>query len=334
MDENNRISSFTAANSFPVKIIQNMDLMEKLSQGYIPPYHVQLNPTNVCTFHCDFCSCKNREKSDRLGKEETLHLIDTLSELGCGSITLTGGGEPTLFPFLDDIIERATSYGIDVGLVTNGSYKRPDYISPEILNKVTWCRISCSDILPQQIDVEQWFTNVITLVVQAPKVDWSFSYVIGKNPNIFLLSRIINFANDNNFTHVRIVSNLLDLDNTPDMDNIKCLLTKERKLDDSKIIYQGRKKFTHGAKKCYISLLKPVVGAEGGLYPCCGTQYALDTPSLDYEKTMKMGEMNQIKKFYDKQKPFDGSKCVKCYYNEYNDLLSRILNKTEHKRFV
>jgi organic radical activating enzyme len=328
----NRISSFTSASSFPIKILQNNELMYSLIvDGKVIPYHVQLNPTNVCNFNCNFCSCKNREKSEKINRDDLIDFIDNLSELGTKAITITGGGEPTFYPFLEEIIEYCEMKDIEVGLVTNGS--NLSSVTEKTFNNITWCRISCSDVLPSQVNMEQWYKTIEKAVVKNLYIDWAFSYVISSKPNYLILGNILDFANNHNFTHVRIVSDILDVENTPDMNTVKHNV-KELGVNDSLAIYQGRKNFTHGAKVCYISLLKPVIGANGGIYPCCGTQYALDNPSLDYEKTMQMGTMEDLPDLIDEQKFFDGSKCVKCYYNEYNELIKQIVEKTLHKRFI
>jgi organic radical activating enzyme len=295
------------------------------------PYHVQLNPTNVCNFNCDFCSCKNRERSDRLGRDETIDFIEESAELGTKSITITGGGEPTFHPFLEDYITFCKLKDIDVGLVTNGS--NLSTVTKETFSNITWCRISCSDTLPSQVNIEEWYKTIEKAVVENPNVDWAFSYVLSSKPNYLILGNIIDFANKHNFTHVRVVSDILDVENIPDMKFVKHEI-RALGVNDTLVIYQGRKNYTHGAKTCYISLLKPVISADGGIYPCCGTQYALNNPSLDYEKTMRMGSMEDLPELIEKQKFFDGSKCVKCYYNEYNEFIGRIINKTQHMRFV
>ena len=88
---------------------------------------------------------------------------------------------------------------------------------------------------------------------------------------------------------------------------------------------------TEGTKKCLISLLKPVVTADGKLAPCCGDQYKDNPPARDY--IGDFGTINNIDKIWQEQKFYDGSKCVKCYYDNYNILLSTLLEGIKHKNF-
>lgn len=323
--------SFTAANSIPVKIFKNANLMESLLKGHVPPFHLQLNPTNRCNFNCVFCSCEKRDQTQELPFDDLLQFIDMSKSLGLSSITITGGGEPLCYANISELLTILHSLNVQVGLVCNGSLLKR--LSKSDLDKLVWCRISCSDVLGEQTNIDAWFKTISETVERCGSVDWAFSYVVRKYPQYDLIRRLINFANCYKFTHVRLVSDLLDIDSAPNMKTVQWNLTRLG-VDDSKVIYQGRKHFTHGAKTCYISLLKPVVGADGGIWPCCGTQYALANPSLDYEKTMRMGDWFSLPDLIKEQKFFDGSSCVRCYYDEYNQVLGAILGKTEHVRFV
>ena len=55
--------SYTATNSFPVKILSNINLMKSIAQKKrVIPFHVQLNPTNRWNLNCGFCSCASHDK--------------------------------------------------------------------------------------------------------------------------------------------------------------------------------------------------------------------------------------------------------------------------------
>jgi len=189
-------------------------------------------------------------------------------------------------------------------------------------NNLIWCRISSSD------DRIPAYESIKYALKINPQTDFAFSHVITKNPNYEIISGIINFANENNFTHIRLVSDLCDLENVPSMEEVK----KNIYVGDSKVIYQGRKDFTRGDKNCLISLLKPVIGPEG-IFPCCGTNYAIKGMKRKPVDEMKMGELKELAFILDNQKYFKGV-CDVCYYSQYNDALSKLLNKPKHLNFV
>lgn len=326
---NNMRASFTAASVLPVKVMQNHELIKKIrDEGKIIPLHVQLNPTNHCNLNCPFCSCSERDKKLELNYDEIMTVMTKAKKLGCIAVTITGGGEPLMHPMIKEIIEEIYKLGIKIGLVTNGLLL--NLLSNGDFARITWCRISSSDYRP----LTKSYKKVLESAVHKGRhVDWAFSHVVSNEVNMNVIQGIIEFANEHHFTHVRLVSDLLDLENVVSMGYIKNELVR-RGVDDHLVIYQGRKEYVKGHKDCYISLLKPVVAADGYIYPCCGTQYALETPSLDYEYTMHMCKAVDIDKLYEGQNYFNGEICDRCYYSDYNRLLGILLSDVKHLEFV
>ncbi len=227
-----------------------------------------------------------------------------------------------------DIIKGISGMGIEIGLVTNGLLLND--VPRDIFSRITWIRISSGD---NRSFSKTYKKKLERALERGKNTDFAFSHVVTKNPNYKTIIGLVKFANKNAFTHVRLVSDILKAEASKDMKAIKKRLS-DAGADDDTVIYQGRKEWTKGDRNCYISLLKPVVGGDGFLYPCCGTQYALANPARDYEKTMRMGLATDIDKLYERQEHFNGSVCAKCYYKDYNDALKILLSEVHHKKFV
>lgn len=317
--------SFTSASTFPAKLLKR-NVIDSIG---IMPVHLQISPTNRCTLSCSFCSCSARELKLQLSLEDIKEIINSASECGTKAVTITGGGEPLCHPQIKEIISHIGGLGIKIGLVTNGTIVH--VLDEESWSKITWCRISSADFRGKDWN-EKYQKRLQDAVDKGPNVDWAFSHVMGRMPNIALIKKLMLFANKNNFTHIRIVSDLLDLDNVPSMKSIEAQL---KGMDYPHMVYQGRKDSTPGAKRCLISLLKPVVGTNGMLYPCCGTQYAQEIPSKDFgEPIMSMGNAKDIKKIYESQSNFDGSICKTCFYSDYNWALDVMTSELKHEDWV
>jgi len=330
--------SYSAANVYPIKVLLNEELVKHIKEtGKIPIIHVQLNPTNKCNFNCPYCSCKARDRRLELSYEDIMEIMTKARKCGCQSTTVTGGGEPLMHPRIEEILDGIHKLDIEIGLVTNGTLLWS--LSASTLNKMIWCRISSSDYLEDQLEtidstLDDWLNVIEDAVERGRNVDWAFSHVVTEKPNFKIMKRIIEFANEHDFTHVRLVSDLLNLEKVPSMAIIK---KKLRKLgvDDSKVNYQARKKFTRGTRNCYISILKPVITPRGTIQPCCGVQYRLEKPTLDYDPDADMKyPAKQIDRLYEEQAFFDGSQCYRCYYSAYNEVLSILLRGVKHLRFV
>ncbi len=316
-DKKQFVESYTAAGIFPKKLIKRKVIRKDKT---IVPIHAQLILTNHCNLNCSFCSCSDRQKSLELDFDEIKKVLDILSERGSKSITITGGGEPLLHPKINEVIDYARKKHLKIGLVTNGILLK----RLKIHDNITWCRISSDDSRIPSYDL------IESAIKINPKIGWAFSHVVTRKPNYIIIKNLIKFANKHNFTHVRLVSDLFDLDNVPDMQEVKRNLGK---IEDNIVIYQGRKESTKGTKDCYISLLKPVIGPEG-IFPCCGVQYSINGQPRDMIKKMRMGKLKDLPKILDNQKHFDGSICDVCYYKGYNDFLAILKQKIDHKDFV
>jgi len=259
--------------------------------------------------------------------------------VGTKAVTITGGGEPLCHPNIDKIIRLFFDAGIEVGLVTNGLLLNR---IRSVIDLLTWVRISWSD--DREFSGQSTHCGLDIM----ENTDWAFSYVVTNKPNIDNIQQIIDYANENNFTHIRLVHDLINLAEAPNMDDIKRQLS-----NDDLVIYQPRKEYTRGAKKCWISLLKPVIAADLYIYPCCGVQYAVGNEKK-FPENMRMGivhspikadmedraESPALGKFDTatpavsvRSLPFDGSKCIRCYYSGYNELLNNMSN-IQHAAFV
>lgn len=324
---NNAITNFTAASTLPSKIITTPDIIsDACEEQIISPVHIQVNPTNKCPLNCSFCSLKHRNDSEIEYERLESATLDLIS-MGTKAVTITGGGDPLEYQKLGDYIKLCNGKGIKMGLVTNGVKFRN--ISDDDLSLITWCRVSLSSeykLLTNQLKQK---------IKNNPRVDWAFSFVVTDKTDVGDIIEAVKFANKNNFTHVRLVEEIIN-GSSVSMKWIKEELEADC-VDDTKVIYQSRKKFSKGSKKCLISLLKPNIDADGNIYACCGIQYASGkNPDLSFNPKYSMGSIEDIKKIWGKQKYFDGSLCEKCFYSEYNDILNMLWdsNKIKHKEFV
>jgi len=321
-------TSYTAADSLPIKVLLDSDLVKVAKeQRIISPIHIQMIPTNRCNLKCSFCSCSERAKELELDFELMKRIIDKCKALGTKAVTLTGGGEPLLYRHFNDMVEYYVKSDIKVGLVSNGmALHKAD---STVLNKVTWCRISNGD---DRSFTDKYYETLSSVVKNAPNVDWAFSHVVSTKPNLYEISRVVEFANRHNFTHVRLVADLFHPGDV-DMTGIREYL-HEKNISDERVIYQNRKEYTQGGD-CYIGYLKPLIGADGRVYLCCGVQYALSEPTKDLPNELCLGDAINMDQIIAKSStPANGHICVKCYYSNYNSILKSLVSDIEHKEFL
>lgn len=79
-----------------------------------------------------------------LPKEEAIRVVEELAEMGFGKITFAGG-EPTLCPWLPELIEVAHAAGMTTMIVSNGSGIDEDFLSKN-RNSLDWIALSIDSL--------------------------------------------------------------------------------------------------------------------------------------------------------------------------------------------
>ena len=106
------------------------------------PISVELTLTNRCNLKCVYCS--DQDLRDKQGSEAFLNydmlsgLFKDLSLGGTKGVVFEGGGEPTLHPDFECLVNCAKDNGLAVGLITNGTIR----LSENVLRKFEWIRVS------------------------------------------------------------------------------------------------------------------------------------------------------------------------------------------------
>jgi len=319
-------ASYTSAGAFPIKLLAHTQTLR--AKG-IRPLHPQIMLTNICQLKCGYCSCSKRPINDAffppsLSSFFFRDYVTRLKLYGAGAVTLTGGGEPLLHDHFTDFLGELKCLNYKVGLVTNGLAMK-DY-DPHLFTEFAWIRIS--------MDSNRTDFPAVPLGL---KHAYSFVFRPG-DENSEMLRVLIGKARKGAIVHLRIVSDILDPDAGYELAKFQAKLAKDGDVP-ARVIFQPRAEYTPGSKKCWISLLKPVVDVDGRIYPCCGAQYAkgLEEPSRKMPPDMAMGDLHHyVDQHLNPQKPFDGSKCKVCYYRKYNDFLELIhgMNHLEDIDFV
>lgn len=122
------------------KLLAHLDRLAALQAGQTPPpINVEIDLSNRCSLGCEWCHfaythtrgplAGKREKpegdvpgGDLMDSNLAERIISQLAKTGVDSVTWTGGGEPTLHPHFDAIIEHAHSTGLQQAIYTHGGH--------------------------------------------------------------------------------------------------------------------------------------------------------------------------------------------------------------------
>lgn len=83
------------------------------------PYRMDLALTYGCNNCCEHCYNEPERGRNQLSLDEWKMVLDKLNEIAVPHVIFTGG-EPTLVPYLPDLIDYADTLGMVTGLNTNG----------------------------------------------------------------------------------------------------------------------------------------------------------------------------------------------------------------------
>jgi len=138
----------TVYSSF--KVFHYPETIEALAaHRHVAPLHVRIKPTNVCNHGCYFCAYRRDDLSlgssmevrDRLPREKMREIVDDLIAMDVKAVTFSGGGEPLIYPFLGETLERLADAGIKIGILTNGTQLRGK-LADTVARTTAWVRIS------------------------------------------------------------------------------------------------------------------------------------------------------------------------------------------------
>jgi wyosine [tRNA(Phe)-imidazoG37] synthetase (radical SAM superfamily) len=154
--------------------------------------------------------------------EEIERVIDTLHSHGLLSVILIGGGEPTLHPDFEAVVETIKRKGIQVGIVTNGSRLERIETIADRLEEKDWVRISIDAASEEtfkelhqprtKLTLHQILEKAKKIKEKNPRVSLGYSYVVvwegvdvdGKRlrPNIQEMPRAVELARKFSFDYI------------------------------------------------------------------------------------------------------------------------------------
>lgn len=122
-----------------------------MNQERCQPVYIRIKPTNRCNHNCSYCHYRNAyleldeyDPRDEIPKEKMLEIISDMKEMGVKAITFSGGGEPLLYPYIEESMQAILDAGIDLSIITNGSLLNGR--RAELLGKAKWVRISLESV--------------------------------------------------------------------------------------------------------------------------------------------------------------------------------------------
>jgi len=318
------------------KMLQHCEVLDSIqNKKKWKPITFQLCPTGICNFNCPFCSVKYRDKTLSIPFKDIVKGLRDFKSLGAKSLEITGGGNPLLYPKINEVIKIAHKLGYDIGMICN-EIMPSKYLTKESASYLTWYRCSISAYHNiTNFSYKQYDLNII------PKGTLSFSYVINKDTTKEILLDIIELVKTRpDAKFVRICPDYLD--------NKMITTFKSKWAPIIESVDKNNKFFFKElisgcvpySKYCAIGMIRPYVCEDGYVYMC--SSFVLRNRKL--EPQYRLGKLTDIKKIYkDANKLFEKTgkpynapinECWHCLLPNNNKFLHTVIRDMEDKNFA
>lgn len=277
------------------------------------PINLVIGLTGKCNLKCPFCCCFDN-KPINIDFDKLINFIEKLTP-PLKSVELLGG-EPLLYPYINEVIEFCHKKGLKIGIMTNGTLL--NNIKKENYEKIEWLRVSIN----HYIDNDKKYNPVYI----PDNVYYGFNYIYYKQiENSFSFEKLINFKDKYKGLYIRIS---LDRECDSETKTKYCdLLEKSRGLKNHGVFMKPLVSDEPYKGKCYIGYLKPLLEWDGKVYNCC-----TELEVIGHSSKQCITDIDHPEKLL--QYPKDRiMSCRRCFYINHNNYIKNMLSSI-HKEFL
>lgn len=313
--------SFTSTGD---KLLAHKKAILDLKNKKNHPIVMHIMPTEVCNLRCVFCSVAQRGENGKLlpnlKMEDIKTAVKSFKKFGLKAVILSGGGEPAMYPQINELLEFLYLEKLDVGVISNGvALARNVRLSN--LKKLTWLRIS--------INALDYVADIDIPKLNPKKTTLGFSYIWNRLTTEEILEKIKNkikcISKSNKVEYVRLLPDC-NLE-TSELEKAHKNLREVTKKLGEPFFHQYKTHDTPPA--CHLGRVHPVLYTDGYVYPC--DSLVLNSPADDkkFHRDFALCHMSEINDFYTKEisgSLIDTKKCPHCVFSRQNNLLIDIIN--------
>lgn len=345
-----------------LKIFAHAEEVYKVKNGgRAAPIYVRIKPTNRCNQNCYYCHYKNPyleldqyNPMDEISRDKMLDVIRDFKEIGVKAVTFSGGGEPLLYPHIEEAMQAVLDVGIDLSIITNGSLLTGN--KAELLSKAKWVRISqesgCAATYSKIRGVrESAFVELCENIKNFAKMkekdcELGINFVIGPNnyKEVYKAGKLMQELGCNHIKYTALISNDAEKMHAPFKEEVIGQIHKLINDNDSefKIInlyesdFDSNAVFGRNYDHCAIKDYVTVLAANSKIYYCHDKAYLSAGEVGDIsQKTFK--EVWFSEETTQKFKTFNPKETCKhhCVYDDRNELLNRFYKLDgQHINFI
>lgn len=313
-----------SCTSNTVKLLKHLDALQGISDGRVVPIMVHMMPTHRCQLNCAYCCFKNRaDKSLDMPFDIAKSGISQFRGLGTKAIELTGGGDPTLYPEINELLIFLSNLGFHIGVNTNA-------VDSQLVRHwdlCDWIRVSMNTFDSRE--------NLNLKPIRDSGATMSACYIWNEASNMNTLEKVASFCKDEKII-CRIAPDCIRPLSEIDA-SVNFLREAIRELPNNEFLFLSDfniDTIRHN-ENCFIHMIKPCFYTDGYVYPCPSSELAQENGSKMQRKFM-VCRWDNIRDFYmstDANKNVQRS-CSYCKYEKQNVLLEDLLTETTFNEFA
>jgi len=307
-----------------VKLFKHLDILSDLQFGKVTPIMVHTMPTHRCQLNCAYCCFKNREdKTLDLSFDKLTEGILQFYSIGTRAVEITGGGDPTLYPYINEYISFLHKLGMKIGVNTNGI----DYDKVECWEYCDWVRLSLNvlDYLPT-VNVEGILKSGTTV---------TFCYIWNEMSTKDIFDNVISIANSFKIPCRVAPDCIVPVKSINDNVDMLRELLAGYKNNQYVFLSDFNIDTIRPNTDCRIFMIKPCLYTDGNVYACPSSELAVENKSKIFSGS-KICRYDEVKNFYSSAEALQPKKieCSYCKYVKQQIVLEDVLTETTFNEFA
>ena len=319
----------------------------------IYPIYVEMSPTSLCNYHCNFCALDFINRGPQLLIGDAKAAISEMSQLGVKSIMFAGEGEPLMYREFVSLAYHAKRNNIDIALTTNGSLMEQK-ISYELLNIMSWIKVSLSSAVLSTFarmsgldrkSGAKTLGQTILNIYEAVEIRNSFKHecdigiqMIMTEENEDDIEFTVKMAKELGVDYIVLKQYSkhpasLNEHKSPHISDSESVMLKHHMETDNFKVIVRRSVYGHGYDKCYALPFWSYIASNGDVWACSAHM-------PDQKFVMGNIYRNNLKDVWDKNNvrpllDYDVKKCrTNCRMDKCNEYLCELMNPNRHVNFI
>ncbi len=347
-----------------LKILWHPDKLQALRDGVMTaPLYVRIKPTNRCNHRCFYCSYADKDLKlresvqsfDEIPWKILKEAISDLADIKIKAVTFSGGGEPLMYPYIEDAFKLILKKKIDLSLITNGQLlcgKKAD-----LLSRAKWVRISMDSCKSKTFSkirgISEKSFHVIATNIRAFAKKKNKSCELGINfvvthqnaDQVYDMAKFVKGLGVNHIKYTARITRNLFAYHKPFKDIVVEQIYKaQKKFGDStfKTVNKYEDDFVLSMKAkrtyhfCPMVQVLTVIAADSKVYLCHDKAYVPSGEIGDLKKKMfkEIWFSSKTKKIFKNLDPVKQCR-HHCVYDQRNIFINQIISKPDsHANFI